>query len=46
MLIIRLLAIKAYIKKEGKSQINNLTLYLKELENEGQTNSQLAEGRK
>ena len=46
MLIIKLLAIKAYIKKEENSQINNLTLYLKELENEGQTNSKLAEGRK
>ena len=46
MLIIKLLAIKAYIKKEENSQISDLTLYLKELDNEGQTNSQLAEGRK
>ena len=46
MLIIKLLAIKAYVKKEENSQINDLTLYLKELENEGQTNSQLAERRK
>ena len=46
MLIIKLLAIKAYVKKEENSQINDLTLYLKELKNEGQTNSQLAERRK
>ena len=30
-------AIQAYIKKQEKSQINNLTLHLKELEKEEQT---------
>ena len=30
-------AIQAYLKKQEKSQINNLTLHLKELEKEGQT---------
>ena len=30
-------AIKAYLKKQEKSQINNLTLHLKELEKEEQT---------
>ena len=32
-----LIAIQAYIKKQEKSQINNLTLHLKELEKEEQT---------
>ena len=31
------IAIQAYLKKQEKSQINNLTLYLKELEKEEQT---------
>ena len=31
------IAIKAYLKKQEKSQINNLTLHLKELEKEEQT---------
>ena len=30
----RLIAIRAYLKKQGKSQINNLTLQLKQLEKE------------
>ena len=30
-------AIQAYLKKEEKSQINNLTLHLKQLEKEEQT---------
>ena len=33
----KFIAIQAYLKKEEKSQINNLTLYLKELEKEEQT---------
>ena len=32
-----LIAIQAYLKKQEKSQINNLTLHLKELEKEEQT---------
>ena len=31
------IAIQAYLKKQEKSQINNLTLHLKELEKEEQT---------
>ena len=33
----KLIAIQAYLKKQEKSQINNLTLHLKELEKEEQT---------
>ena len=33
----KFIAIQAYLKKQEKSQINNLTLYLKELEKEKQT---------
>ena len=36
-LIGKYIAIQAYLKKQEKSQINNLTLYLKELEKEEQT---------
>ena len=28
----KIIAIQVYLKKQGKSQINNLTIYLKELE--------------
>ena len=34
MLRERFIAIQAYLKKQEKSQINNLTLYLKQLEKE------------
>ena len=33
----KFIAIQAYLKKQEKSQINNLTLHLKELEKEYQT---------
>ena len=33
----KFIAIPAYLKKQEKSQINNLTLHLKELEKEEQT---------
>ena len=33
----KFIGINAYIKKKERSQINNLTLYLKELEKEKQT---------
>ena len=39
------IAIQAYLKKQEKSQVNNLTLHLKELEKEKQ-NPKLAEGKK
>ena len=35
-----------HTQKRRKSQINNLTLHLKELEEEGETNPSLAEGEK
>ena len=38
-------AIQGYFKKQEKSQINNITLYLKELGKE-QTKQKLVEGRK
>ena len=41
----KFIAIQAYLKKQEKSQINNLTLHLKELEKEEQ-NPKLAEGKK
>lgn len=42
----KFMAIKMYIKKQEKFQINNLTLYLKELEKEEQTEPKLAEEKK
>ena len=39
-------AIQSYLKKQEKSQINNLTLHLKQLEKEEQKTPKLAEGRK
>ena len=41
----KFLAIQAYLKKQEKSQINNLTLHLEELEKEEQ-NPKLVEGKK
>ena len=41
----KVIAIQAYFKKQEKSQINNLTLHLKELEREEQMKPQLVEGR-
>ena len=40
------IAIQAYLKKQEKSQINNLTLHLKELEKKNKQNPKLAEGKK
>ena len=40
----KFIAIQAYLKKQEKFQINNLTLHLKELEKE--ENQNLAKGRK
>ena len=34
----KFIAIQSYLKKQEKSQINNLTLHLKELEKEKQKN--------
>ena len=37
----RFIAIQAYLKKQEKSQINNLSLHLKQLEKEEMKNSQV-----
>ena len=42
----RFIAIQAYLKKQEKSQINNLTLHLKQLEKEEIKNPRLVEGKK
>ena len=39
-------AIQAHLKKQEKSQINNLNLHLKQLEKEEQRNPKLLEGKK
>ena len=38
----RFIAIQAYLKKQEKNQINNLTLYLKQLEKEEMKNSRVS----
>ena len=38
----RLIAIQAYLKKQEKSQINNLTLYLMQLEKEEMNNPRVS----
>ena len=42
----RFIAIQAYLKKQEKSQINNLTLHLKQLEKEEMKNPRVVEGKK
>ena len=42
----KFIAIQAYLKKQEKSQISNLTLHLKQLEKEKQKPPKLAEGKK
>ena len=43
----KFIAIQAYLKKQEKSQVNNLTLHLKELEKKkNKQNPKLAEGKK
>ena len=38
----RFIAIQAYLKKQDKSQINNLTLHLKQLEKEEMKNPRIS----
>ena len=38
--------LNGYIRKEGKSQINNLTSHLKNLQKESKINPEQAEGKK
>ena len=45
ILIEKFIAIQAYLRKQEKSQINNLTLHLKQLEKEEQTNKQKTQSR-
>ena len=42
----KFIAIQAYLKKQEKSQINNLTLHLKQLEKEEIKNPRVVEGKK
>ena len=42
----RFIAIQAYLKKEEKSQINNLTLHLKQLEKEEIKHPRFSKGKK
>ena len=42
----RFIAIQAYLKKQEKSQINNLTLHLKPLEKQEMKTPELVEGKK
>ena len=42
----KFIAIQAYLKKQEKSQINYLTLHLKQLEKEEMENPRLVEGKK
>ena len=42
----KFIAIQAYLKKQEKSQINNLTLHLKELEKEEQTKPKVSRKKK
>ena len=42
----KFIAIKPYLKKQETTQINNLTLHLKEPEKEEQKTPKLAEGKK
>ena len=42
----KFIAIQAYLKNQEKSQINNLTLHLKQLEKEEMNKPRLVEGKK
>ena len=42
----KFIAIQSYLKKQETSQINNLTLHLKQLEKEEQKNHKIAGGKK
>ena len=42
----KFIPIQAYLKKQEKSQINNLTLHLKQLEKEEMENPRLSRGKK
>ena len=46
VLRVKFIAIQSYLKKQETSQINNLTLHIKQLEKEEQKSRKLAEGKK
>ena len=46
MLTGKFIAIQAYLKKQERHQINNIILYLKQLENEEQKTPKLVGGKK
>ena len=46
VLRVRFIALQAYLKKQEKNQMNNLTLHLKQLEKEETKNPGLVEGKK
>ena len=46
MLRVKFIAIQAYLKKQEKSQINNLTLDIKQLEKEEMKNPRVSKGKK
>ena len=46
ILIGKFIAIQSHLKKQEKSQINNLTLHLKQIEKEEQRNPKSVEGKK
>ena len=46
ILRVKFIAIQSYLRKQEKSQINNLTLHLKQLEKEEQQNLKLVGGKK
>ena len=46
VLRVKFISIQSYLKKQETSQINNLTLHLKQLEKEEQKPPNLAEGKK
>ena len=41
----KFIVIQSYLKKQGTSQINNVTLHIKQLEKEEQKTPKLAEGK-
>ena len=46
ILIGKFIAVQSHLKKQEKSQINNLTLHLKQIEKEEQRNPKSVEGKK
>ena len=45
VLRVKFIAVQAYLRKQEKSQIHNLTLHLKQLEKELQTKPKISKGK-